>query len=109
MTDMTRDQRVTLETITACLKAVIDPELGINIVDLGLIYGVRVEGSRIEIDLTLTNPDGPMAGTLATEVEQVVRSTFEEIEDVEVGLVFDPPWTLERLSEEARTALGYTG
>ena len=98
--------RPTSEQVQASLKTVVDPEMGINIVDLGLVYGVRVVDNRIEIALTMTNPDRPTTGTMASEVEQTVRTAFEQIDDVEVSLVFQPPWTLDRLSEKAREALG---
>ncbi len=101
--------RITPERVRSCLESVIDPELGINIVDLGLIYGIRIGENRIEVDMTLTNPGCPMVGMIAAEVEQAVRAAFEEIDDVEVSLVFDPPWTLARLSEAAKESLGYEG
>ena len=99
---------ITPDAVKSCLRAVIDPELGINIVDLGLVYDVHVGAKRIEVDMTLTNPGCPMVGMIAAEVEQAVRTAFEEIDDVEVSLVWEPPWTLERLSETAREQLGYT-
>jgi len=102
-------ERVTPQRVRTCLRGVIDPELQINIVDLGLIYGIHVRANRIDIDMTLTNPASPMAGALAAEVEQAVRAAFEEIDDVEVSLVFDPPWTLGRLSKRAKKDLGYEG
>jgi metal-sulfur cluster biosynthetic enzyme len=98
--------RPTPETVRTCLESVIDPEMGMNVIDLGTVYEVRVEGGRIEVDLTLTNPDSPRAGTIAGEVEQAVRTTFDEIADVEVGLVFDPPWSFDRLTEKGKALLG---
>ena len=102
---MNEAKRPTPESVRACLGAVVDPEMGFNVIDLGTVYDVRVEGGRIDVDLTLTNSDSPHAGALAGRVEQAIREAFEEIDDVEVGLVFDPPWTLERLSEKGRTLL----
>ena len=101
--------RIAPEQVRSCLKSVIDPEMGINIVDLGLIYGIHVGENRIEVDMTLTNPQGPTGAVLASEVEQAVRMAFEAIDDVEVSLVWDPPWTFERLSEAAKQELGYEG
>ncbi len=98
---------VTTDAITSCLKNVIDPELGINVVDLGLIYNVLIDANKISVDMTLTTPGCPMAGMLAGSVEQAVRQAFEEA-DVEVSLIWDPPWTPDRLSEAARQQLGYT-
>jgi len=102
---MNEATRATPESVRDCLETVVDPEMGINIIDLGTVYDVRVEGGRIDVDLTMTNSDSPHAGALAGKVEQAIREAFEEIDDVEVGLVFDPPWTLERLSEKGRTLL----
>ncbi len=98
---------VTTDAITSCLENVIDPELGINIVDLGLIYNIHVNGNKISVDMTLTTPGCPMAGMLAGSVEQAVRQAFEGT-DVEVSLIWDPPWTPDRLSDAARQQLGYT-
>jgi len=97
----------TTDAITSCLENVIDPELGINVVDLGLIYNIHINGNKISVDMTLTTPGCPMAGMLAGSVEQAVRQTFEEA-NVEVSLIWDPPWTPDRLSESARQQLGYT-
>jgi metal-sulfur cluster biosynthetic enzyme len=104
---MMKPPRITPEQVRSCLESIIDPQWGISIVDLGLLYGIRAEENRIEIDITLTSPDDPKVGTIASEVEQAVRAAFEEIDDVEVGLVWDPPWTFERLTEKGRQALGY--
>jgi len=98
---------VTTDAITSCLENVIDPELGINVVDLGLIYNIHINGNKISVDMTLTTPGCPMAGMLAGSVEQAVRQTYEGV-DVEVSLIWDPPWTPDRLSEAARQQLGYT-
>lgn len=98
---------VTTDAITSCLENVIDPELGINVVDLGLIYNIHINGNKISVDMTLTTPGCPMAGVLAGSVEQAVRQAFEGA-DVEVSLIWDPPWTPDRLSETARQQLGYT-
>ena len=103
---MNEATRPTPESVRACLESVVDPEMGINIIDLGTVYDVRVESGRIDVDLTLTNSGSPCAGTLAGEVEQAIRAAFEEIDDVEVGLVFDPPWSFDRLSEKGKALLG---
>ena len=100
--------KITTDQVTACLERVMDPELGINVVDLGLIYNILIDGNQISVDMTLTNPGCPMAGMLAGSVEQALREDFEEA-DVEVSLVWDPPWTPERLSEAAKAELGYVG
>ncbi|HHE48115.1 MAG TPA: metal-sulfur cluster assembly factor [Candidatus Acetothermia bacterium] len=86
-------------------ERVIDPELGINIVDLGLIYDVEISGGQISVDMTLTTPGCPLAGTLAAQVEEVLRQAFPGF-DVEVSLVWEPRWTPELMSEEARRHFG---
>ena len=97
----------TTDEVLAVLRdKVVDPELGMNIVDLGLVYDVDISGNRISIDMTLTTPGCPLAGAIAAQAEQVLREAFEGF-DVDVNLVFDPPWTPERMSEEARRALGF--
>jgi metal-sulfur cluster biosynthetic enzyme len=100
--------KITTDQVTACLEQVMDPELGVNVVDLGLIYNILIEGQKISVDMTLTNPGCPMAGVLAGGVEQALREAFEGA-DVEVSLVWDPPWNPERLSAAAKAELGYTG
>ncbi len=97
---------ITKKKVSECLETVIDPELAINIVDLGLIYNVGIKGSKVDVDMTLTTPGCPMASLLATNAEQAIRSEFEDA-DVEVSLVWDPPWTPEMLSTEAKEQLGY--
>lgn len=93
------------EIRTVLREQVYDPELGINVVDLGLIYDVAVEEGRIVVDMTLTTPACPLAAALPTAVQQVLRERFEGY-DVEVNLVWEPRWTPERMSEEAREMLG---
>jgi len=100
--------KITTDQVTACLEQVMDPELGVNVVDLGLIYNILIERQKISVDMTLTNPGCPMAGVLAGGVEQALREAFEGA-DVEVSLVWDPPWSPERLSAAAKAELGYTG
>ena len=98
--DATLEQR-----IVAALRSVYDPELPVNIYDLGLIYDIRADGNnRVEIDMTLTAPGCPVAGSLPGQVERTVR-THVPLEDVKVNLVWDPPWTQERISDEARLEL----
>lgn len=99
---------ITTDMVISCLEDVIDPELGINVVDLGLIYNIQIQGNKIGVDMTLTTPGCPMAGMLAGSVEQAIREAFEEV-DVEVNLVWDPPWTPDLLSDTAKEQLGYSG
>ncbi len=91
--------------VRAVLRGVMDPELGINVVDLGLIYGVRVEGDRILVEMTLTTAACPLAAALPAQVEQVLREMFADHE-VEVTLVWEPHWTPEMMAEDVRRQLG---
>lgn len=87
------------------LKQVIDPELDVNIVDLGLVYEIEVEEDRAEILMTLTTPGCPLHGVFDELVRQEVGK-LEGIDEVEVELTFEPRWTPEKMSEEAREELG---
>jgi metal-sulfur cluster biosynthetic enzyme len=98
--------KITTDRVTSCLESVIDPEIGVSVVDLGLIYDVRIDAERISVDMTLTSSGCPMAGLLAGSVEQALREAFDGME-VEVNLVWDPPWTPERMSPELRERFGF--
>lgn len=88
------------------LTNVIDPEIGLNIVDVGLVYRVEVQEDKVEIDFTLTSPGCPLADTIMNDIhEQVSKGTG--IENIESNLVWNPPWSLDFMSEEARLELGY--
>ncbi len=89
------------------LRTVTDPEVGENLVDLGLVYRVTCSAERVEIDLTMTSPACPMAGSIAGEAEQAVRGACPEAREVRVEIVFEPPWTPERMSEAARKRFGW--
>lgn len=92
--------------IIAALKTVYDPEMPVNVYELGLIYGVTVdEQGRAEIQMTLTAPNCPVAGSLPAEVERAVRAV-PGVTDAKLELTFDPPWTKDRMSEAAKLALG---
>ena len=94
------------EQVVAALKTVYDPEMPVNIYELGLIYDAAVDADgRAEIKMTLTAPNCPVAGTLPGDVERVVRAV-PGVTDVKLELTFDPPWTKERMSEAAKLALG---
>ncbi|OGA01815.1 MAG: hydroxylase [Betaproteobacteria bacterium RIFCSPLOWO2_02_67_12] len=89
------------------LRTVIDPEVGENLADLGLVYRVACAPGRVEIDLTMTSPACPMAGSIAGEAEQAVRDACPEAREVRVAVVFEPPWTPEHMSEAARKRFGW--
>lgn len=88
------------------LKKVIDPEIGINIVDVGLIYRVDVREDEIEVDFTLTSPGCPLGETINNDILTVIRDDHE-VKDVITNLVWNPLWSIEFMSEEARLDLGY--
>jgi len=88
------------------LRVVLDPELGVNIVDLGLVYRAEAGDSRVEVDFTLTYPGCPIGPEMKGEIEQVIKDVTG-IEDVEARLVWEPLWGPERMTEEARLSLGY--
>ena len=99
-------ERITADLIGA-LKTVYDPEIPVDIYELGLIYRVDLDDDRkVTIDMTLTAPGCPVAGEMPGWVENAARSV-EGISDVEVNMVFDPPWGPDRMSEEAQVALNW--
>ena len=99
------DGAVDTEQVDAALSSVFDPEIPVNIVDLGLIYARRIQDGHVHIDMTLTAPGCGMGPVLVDEVKaRVAQVPF--VTEVEVELVFDPPWSRERMSEEAQLELG---
>jgi FeS assembly SUF system protein len=102
----TQDTSALGEKIVKVLKTIFDPEIPVDIYELGLIYDVLVnEDNEVRILMTLTSPNCPVAETLPVEVEEKVKS-LDEIKDVEVEITFDPPWTQDLMSEEAKLELG---
>jgi FeS assembly SUF system protein len=100
-----KDLELEARVLTA-LKTVQDPEIPVNLVDLGLIYELEVSrGGTVYVEMTLTSPACPVAGALPGEVETAIRGV-EGVSDVRVKLVFTPPWTQDRMTEEARLDLG---
>ena len=94
------------EPILTALRTVFDPEIPVNIYDLGLIYGIEIaDDGDVDIDMTLTAPACPVAGTLPGTVEDAVRQV-EGVGQVRVELVWDPPWTKDKMSDEALLQLG---
>ncbi|SMC81815.1 FeS assembly SUF system protein [Rhizobium sp. RU36D] len=95
------------DDIVAALKTVYDPEIPADIFELGLIYKIDIEDDRmVKIDMTLTAPGCPVAGEMPGWVENAV-SSVEGVSGVEVKMTFDPPWSPDRMSEEAQVALGW--
>ncbi len=88
------------------LRQVEDPELGMDIVDLGLVYGVEVEGQKVRVLYSLTSMGCPAGPLIAQDIDSAVRQV-EGIQDVELELTFDPPWTPDRMSDDAKFILGF--
>ena len=94
------------EKIVGVLKTIFDPEIPVDIYELGLIYDVFInEDNDVKILMTLTSPNCPVAETLPVEVEEKVKS-LDEIKNVQVEITFDPPWTQDLISEAAKLELG---
>jgi metal-sulfur cluster biosynthetic enzyme len=89
------------------LTGVIDPEVGMNIVDLGLVYGIRIAAERIEVDITMTTPACPMSSMIADQVREVISASVTAGTEVIVNLVWDPPWEASMMSDHAREHFGW--
>jgi FeS assembly SUF system protein len=95
------------DKIVATLKTIYDPEIPVDIYELGLIYEVKIDASNeVVIDMTLTSPNCPVAETMPKEVEDKVAS-IEGVTAAKVNIVFDPPWDKDMMSEEAKLELGF--
>lgn len=95
------------EKIEEVLRTVHDPEIPVNIMELGLVYEIKIqEGGKVKITMTLTAPACPVAGEIIMEVETKIRA-IEGVTDVHVHLTFDPPWTRDMMTEEAKLELGF--
>ncbi len=97
---------VTVEDVEAALTNVIDPELGLDFVELGLIYGIDVDGSDVHVTFTLTTPACPIGPQVTEQIEEFVGE-LEGVDEVSSSMVFSPPWSPDRMSEDAKFALGY--
>ncbi len=96
---------VSRDDILETLKTVYDPEIPVNVVDLGLVYDVQVNDSDVYVQMTLTFPGCGMGPYIAQQAEWAIQD-LEGVEEVEIELVFDPPWSPDLISEEARAQLG---
>ncbi|MDA8364480.1 MAG: metal-sulfur cluster assembly factor [Gammaproteobacteria bacterium] len=95
------------ETLRDALREVIDPEVGMNVVDLGLIYGIEVTEHRVDIVMTMTTPACPMGSYLTDRVRDVVRQSLSDTRNIEVELIWDPPWDPHMMSDRARSYFGW--
>lgn len=103
---MNPDQKLEI-AIREALKEVVDPEVGINVVDLGLIYGVKVEDGRVHVDMTMTTPSCPMTEYLHDQVSDAVWRCHPEAKQVDVLLVWEPRWHPGMMAKQSRSALGW--
>jgi metal-sulfur cluster biosynthetic enzyme len=95
-----------VEEVQEALTNVIDPELGLDFVELGLIYEIEVEDEDVYVTFTLTSPGCPIGPQVSEQIEEFV-SELDGVERIYPKMVFSPPWTPERMSEEAKFALGF--
>ena len=94
------------EEVTEALSNVIDPELGLDFVELGLVYDVAIDGGTVNITFTLTTPACPIGPQVSEQMKEFVGE-IEGVEEVVPSMVFTPPWTPDKMSEDAKFALGY--
>jgi len=98
---------VTEADIIAALQGVNDPEVGVNIVDLGLVYSTEIDSDKVRIVMTMTTPACPMHSYLTQEVRAAIMDRFEGISGVNVDLVWDPPWSPRMISAKGKRQLGW--
>jgi metal-sulfur cluster biosynthetic enzyme len=96
----------TKEEVVDALRGVEDPELGMDIVELGLLYNVEVEGPKVKVIHTLTSMGCPVGPMIQENIDQIARA-IPDVEDVEVELTWDPPWSPEKMSDDAKFILGF--
>jgi metal-sulfur cluster biosynthetic enzyme len=95
-----------VEEVQEVLRDVIDPELGLDFVELGLIYDIEIEGGSVKVTFSLTTPACPIGPQVSEQIDEYV-SELDGVEQVEPVMTFSPPWTPERMSEDAKFALGF--
>jgi metal-sulfur cluster biosynthetic enzyme len=95
-----------VDDVEAALSNVIDPELGLDFVELGLIYGIEVDGGNVHVTFSLTSPGCPIGPQVSEQIDEFV-SELDGVEQVSTDMTFSPPWTPDRMSEDAKFALGF--
>jgi metal-sulfur cluster biosynthetic enzyme len=98
---------MTEDDVKAALKLVEDPEAGMSVLDLGLVYGISLGAGKVKVEMTMTSPACPASEYIVDEAAAAIRAVAPEGLDVEVVLVWDPPWTPERMSAEAQERFGW--
>ena len=97
----------TEEVVWDALRTVDDPEVGMSVVDLGLVYGVEVRGDDVSVTITMTSPACPLGDVIIENASAAIRAAAPGAGKIDVALVWDPPWTPERMSEAARRRFGW--
>jgi metal-sulfur cluster biosynthetic enzyme len=97
----------TEEMVREALRTVEDPEVGMNVVDLGLVYGIEVCGADVSVRLTMTSPACPLGDVIVENVQAAIRKAAPGAGDIDVALVWDPPWNPSMMSEAARKRFGW--
>jgi len=95
-----------MDTLEECLRQVYDPELGINIVDLGLVYGINAQDGHVQVRMTLTTPGCPMHDMITSGVERALKE-LPEVQSVQVDIIWQPAWSPAQMSDSAKQQLGY--
>ena len=103
---MTENSQLTEETVRQALRKVKDPEAGINIVDLGLVYDIHLDQGKVDLKMTLTSPACPAGPQIMGDADEAVRAV-EGVADVRIELVWDPYWTPDRIDPKVRAYLGF--
>ena len=93
--------------VLLAVHQVVDPEVGVNIVDLGLVYSTEITDRCVKIVMTMTTPACPLHSYLTEQVREVIQSQIEDVEKVEMALVWDPPWSPQMISETGSRQLGW--
>jgi metal-sulfur cluster biosynthetic enzyme len=96
----------TVDDVEAALSNVIDPELGLDFVELGLIYGIDIDGGDVHVTFSLTTPACPIGPQVTEQIEEFVGE-LDGVNNVTTSMIFTPPWSPDRMSEDAKFALGY--
>ena len=99
---------MTEEKIRETLKEILDPEIGLNIVDLGLVYQIELRPEELYIQITMTSPTCPLSGVITRNMDQVLRKTFPNLGEMTIELVWDPAWSPELMSDTAKKQLGWS-
>ena len=106
MTDEQQSAPLDEQTVRQALRKVKDPEAGINIVDLGLVYDVEIIEGKVDVKMTLTSPGCPVGGQIMSDADNAIRN-LEDVKDVRIELVWEPFWTPERIDPKVRAYFGF--